>query len=67
MKTLSNASRRNRQKYPYVLDIIRNNAKSVVWSPDADVLILLMDLVASRSQFTSILHLLTGIGEVSQN
>ena len=36
----------------HVLDIIyRNKAKSVdVWSPDTDVLILLMDLVASRSQ-----------------
>ena len=42
-----------------MLDIIRNNAKSVdVWSPDTDVLILLMDLVASRGQFT--LHNFSG-------
>ena len=51
----------------HVFDIIRNNAKSVdVWPPDTDVLILLMDLLASRGQFTSQLHLLTGKGEKSR-
>ena len=48
----------------HVLDVIRYDPKSVdIWSPDTDVLILLIDLVATHDNFSSKINLLIGKGE----